>query len=261
MGLSPRVRGIQRPGAASPLSRGSIPACTGNPVCRRCIIVFIRVYPRVYGESGESEGQPLRQQGLSPRVRGIPGRLVALPILSGSIPACTGNPSARYPPPLAGEVYPRVYGESAGRQARSRLLRGLSPRVRGIRRRATSRCTAPGSIPACTGNPNGHVEAVPQEKVYPRVYGESMTTCCSIRTGTGLSPRVRGIPRPHWPPRSQIGSIPACTGNPAAYRSMRAPAGVYPRVYGESSSPRVGPSSSGGLSPRVRGIRHLSRAE
>ena len=50
-GLSPRVRGIRRARMAHRPRRRSIPACTGNPGCRRILSPRSKVYPRVYGES------------------------------------------------------------------------------------------------------------------------------------------------------------------------------------------------------------------
>ena len=69
----------------------------------------------------------------------------------------------------------------------------------------------------------------------------------------GLSPRVRGnrkaIRQADW----DIGSIPACAGEP---RRQHAPAHqrrVYPRVCGGTSPGRGNTCSQRGLSPRVRG--------
>ena len=75
---------------------GSIPACTGEPLCAGLI---------------KSDGH----KGLSPRVRGnLPAeRPDAGTFESGSIPACTGEPHWRVHCTyrwMTSAVYPRVYG-------------------------------------------------------------------------------------------------------------------------------------------------------
>ena len=194
-GLSPRVRGIRLAHKPRVDQRRSIPACTGNPTSRRPAGNRPAVYPRVYGES--------------------PGRTPESPAGRGSIPACTGNPlrAGLYAGDL--RVYPRVYGESCPGRSRSPARDGLSPRVRGIRHRTRRRRKRPGSIPACTGNPQPVASGAARRWVYPRVYGESGINSSRIVATSGLSPRVRGIltltPGQKIPNRS----IPACTGNPA----------------------------------------------
>ena len=71
----------------------------------------------------------------------------------------------------------------------------------------------------------------------------------------GLSPRVRGILVVPFDAVLAGGSIPACTGNPRRWGARRLVRRVYPRVYGESEIVWAMPRPSGGLSPRVRGIR------
>ena len=71
-GLSPRVRGNRDallPGC--PRLR-SIPACTGEPYRSYEGVRRVRVYPRVYGGTGDEEDEAQDQEGLSPRVRGNP---------------------------------------------------------------------------------------------------------------------------------------------------------------------------------------------
>ena len=175
LGLSPRVRGIRT--AMQDLIRrvGSIPACTGNPLlasrrCRRGT-----VYPRVYGESHWALFRAFGAVGLSPRVRGIPPPSAAGGGIVGSIPACTGNPQSDRHQPVYGAVYPRVYGESGYQAAFHTGQQGLSPRVRGIPSSAAASTTSLRSIPACTGNPRKRTHNRKPIKVYPRVYGESVS--------------------------------------------------------------------------------------
>ena len=74
-GLSPRVRGNQTGDHHAATSFGSIPACAGEPVVRWRSIMWYPVYPRVCG--GTASGWTIWRFciGLSPRVRGNPGRI------------------------------------------------------------------------------------------------------------------------------------------------------------------------------------------
>ena len=73
----------------------------------------------------------------------------------------------------------------------------------------------------------------------------------------GLSPRVRGNPAEAVIRPVELGSIPACTGEPGANSGELHYGGtsgqVYPRVYGGTSTESTPPLASCGLSPRVRG--------
>ena len=91
-GLSPRVRGNLQRHAGVRHQYGSIPACTGEPVMVSFLCNVATVYPRVYGGTScvVSIAVPIR--GLSPRVRGNHRCGARADDLSGSIPACTGEP-------------------------------------------------------------------------------------------------------------------------------------------------------------------------
>ena len=175
-GLSPRVRGNHAGARRAAARRGSIPACAGEPAFRRTRYAQGWVYPRVCGgtPSGCSRARRARRSipacagepcspspatnevyprvcggtvhaaaaricslGLSPRVRGNPGPLLAAAPREGSIPACAGepgrNPSAR----RSGGVYPRVCGGTTAPPYPARTATGLSPRVRGNRCQAS----------------------------------------------------------------------------------------------------------------------------
>ena len=258
-GLSPRVRGILGTYGQVDRAVGSIPACTGNPDRAHSAPCGPGVYPRVYGESQSEYHAPWEIMGLSPRVRGIP-----LPILfesddAGSIPACTGNPRESEILVELAWVYPRVYGESDEWTITAPNDRGLSPRVRGIRRRSERHALRNGSIPACTGNPVAATPLAATSRVYPRVYGESGSRGSAPATLGGLSPRVRGIRPDGQAGGARSGSIPACTGNPALLAQRNGRKKVYPRVYGESQYERYKTEMDGGLSPRVRGIPQAGR--
>ena len=158
--------------------------------------------------------------------------------LEGSIPACAGEPSARFRhdwqlcgsiPACAGEplrsesgrrearVYPRVCGGTAGMTSVASSSQGLSPRVRG-------------------NHP-------------PRPCGA---------TYEGLSPRVRGNRLDELARPAISRSIPACAGEPTATRTPGPIRRVYPRVCGGTHKPLDCSSLAQGLSPRVRGNRPLA---
>ena len=155
-----------------------------------------RVYPRVYGGTN---WWPVVRSGRS-----------------GSIPACTGEPS-RYSASVGRiTVYPRVYGGTTATEGTSIDYDGLSPRVR--------------------GNPPNINRARRALAVYPRVYGGTLDASTAVKRTGGLSPRVRGNrPSGRCSPK-EAGSIPACTGEPGPVVLSPGCAKVYPRVYGGTSS-------------------------
>ena len=136
--------------------------------------------------------------GLSPRVRGKLGRLVAQTGIQGSIPACAGEAkmvmSGRMPP----EVYPRVCGGSELSHHGMDNVVGLSPRVRGKRDELSARHRAERSIPACAGEAGAKPPGRAAPVVYPRVCGGSHWLRLAIFRSRGLSPRVRGKPLYWW---------------------------------------------------------------
>ena len=73
-GLSPRVRGNPGPASTARISAGSIPARTGEPDAGACPCGPPTVYPRAYGGTSGRSVISSSLTGLSPRVRGNPGR-------------------------------------------------------------------------------------------------------------------------------------------------------------------------------------------
>ena len=69
-GLSPRVRGNPQSVGEEEYWTGSIPACAGEPLTTADPLIFVRVYPRVCGGTGNTEVSFDSERGLSPRVRG-----------------------------------------------------------------------------------------------------------------------------------------------------------------------------------------------
>ncbi len=152
IGSSPRVRGIHSRASRVILPIRFIPACTGNTRSLDYISIRCPVHPRVYGEYSPSHSVQLLRYGSSPRVRGILVAQVVCHDSSRFIPACTGNTYR----PVTGSgyiaVHPRVYGEYLKSSASSAVIRGSSPRVRGILDGSGNVLTLTRFIPACTGN-------------------------------------------------------------------------------------------------------------
>ena len=255
-GLSPRVRGNRTWNAIGTNAWRSIPACTGEPRAHRPPVGTCSVYPRVYGGTVPDGLNRNDMAGLSPRVRGNRWRPARPPAPSGSIPACTGEPSWRIRSTAVQEVYPRVYGGTTGDRNSIAQVVGLSPRVRGNLVSGQAVGVVSGSIPACTGEPVGYLMGLGIVMVYPRVYGGTCGSSSGSIIGSGLSPRVRGNQRRPAEPIDHARSIPACTGEPHDRRLSVDTHRVYPRVYGgtEATAPSI--RRCWGLSPRVRGNHH-----
>ena len=132
----------------------------------------------------------------------------------GSIPACAGEPGWASPPQVLQPVYPRVCGGTPPPDRLRGDQQGLSPRVRGNRARPIAECVYTGSIPACAGEPPGASPNHPSVRIWrsiPACAGEP-PMCQMVTTiwrvypryfrgfprllSPGLSPRVRGNPRP-----------------------------------------------------------------
>ena len=250
-GLSPPVRGnrivhsLSGGSDGDPHGLGSIPACAGEPMFRTQVArMSARVYPRLCGGTfpQRRHQEPPWTRGLSPPVRGNhfvisqwrrrwrglsppvrgnpPARYRAPRLVSGSIPACAGEP----------------HFESGSNPA---IHLGLSPPVRGNPTGMAAYFKRNGSIPACAGEPF-RFQRMPagRSRVYPRLCGGTddwPTNVGKNRVGSipacageprigplasaslaGLSPPVRGNPDDSrfWIGRSWRRSIPACAGEP-----------------------------------------------
>ena len=134
-------------------------------------------------------------------------------------------------------------------------MKGLSPRVRGNRRRVREAHWTARSIPACAGEPPESPAHLVLRKVYPRVCGGTLLAIAGVGAFHGLSPRVRGNPFATRIARSKAGSIPACAGEPWLCWVAMGLNPVYPRVCGGTLTDDERSYDSQGLSPRVRGNR------
>ena len=155
----------------------------------------------------------------------------------------------------ASRVYPRVCGGTWSVETGNAAEEGLSPRVRGNRRRHRARKQPPRSIPACAGEPQSRCGRLPLHAVYPRVCGGTPCALTAPSKPTGLSPRVRGNLSMVALIADAGRSIPACAGEPGRNVTGLLSARVYPRVCGGTFAGRCLVDAADGLSPRVRGNR------
>ena len=213
-GLSPRVRGNRPAGGARRAGARSIPACAGEPSPATMLRSRRWVYPRVCGGTRPTGMQDRPGRGLSPRVRGNRRRRRDADCWQGSIPACAGEPVRGRMQAAVLRVYPRVCGGTKHRVIVPVVKAGLSPRVRGNQPLPAELGDAARSIPACAGEPLREFADSLARRVYPRVCGGTMVTANRDGPTAGLSPRVRGNPRPQDSHARVSGSIPACAGEP-----------------------------------------------
>ena len=132
--------------------------------------------------------------GLSPHARGnlYVGRTATNQLRS--IPACTGEPELLKSGGCVHRVYPRMHGGTDWIQGTATSRAGLSPHARGNRRNCRGRCLCSGSIPACTGEPQGPSASALRGRVYPRMHGGTLIGMGVGEYYSGLSPHARGNP-------------------------------------------------------------------
>ena len=217
-GLSPRVRGNRTYPALARRLDGTIPACAGEPNLRCNRDLYSRDYPRVCGGTSDMRLQTKASEGLSPRVRGNRRRMWWWRTISGTIPACAGEPEQWEALPPRSRDYPRVCGGTPTWTDRQGSFLGLSPRVRGNLAIFALIAIASGTIPACAGEPWHRDVRGDQPRDYPRVCGGTPHTVINSSEAGGLSPRVRGNQLFDGGALEPSGTIPACAGEPRASR-------------------------------------------
>ena len=179
-GLSPRVRGNLVRGLKPAAHTGSIPACTGQPDEIMPAYHQHEVYPRVYGATTATPLSDICISGLSPRVRGNHHTGAVDGGGRGSIPACTGQPSATRSPCPITTVYPRVYGATDMSDSSFESARGLSPRVRGTQTTEWSDDRIAGLSPSVRGNLALVGDGVPDQGSIPTCTGTTEYTVSSL---------------------------------------------------------------------------------
>ena len=214
LGLSPRVRGNPYRFHACRYCAGSIPARAGEPPETDGAGLVCTVYPRACGGTSKPAGGLSESRGLSPRVRGNPSSIPSSRQSPGSIPARAGEPLTAGFTLRMKKVYPRACGGTETRFCPQRFQKGLSPRVRGNLRPAELQPAGLRSIPARAGEPPRPNASRWHGPVYPRACGGTPAEGPDHRTVAGLSPRVRGNPRPGGSGSELRRSIPARAGEP-----------------------------------------------
>ena len=154
-------------------------------------------------------------------------------------------------------VYPRVCGGTHSWMETSPMPRGLSSRLRGNRGRRRSGPRRSGSIPASAGEPARLCRSARRRRVYPRACGGTEQLGLVAGRPMGLSPRLRGNPYSSIEAEFDRRSIPAPAGEPTGLSQSSRWQGVYPRACGGTKCCNCGVQTCEGLSPRLRGNRHL----
>ena len=191
-GLSPRVRGNQRPGRPAFQPGRSIPARAGEPNRPVHRDWRLGVYPRACGGTYCRILMVTSPVGLSPRVRGNQTTVQHLNEHIRSIPARAGEPGPSFGQLPCQKVYPRACGGTRRVACRLRSSWGLSPRVRGNHAGRNADGLPSRSIPARAGEPAWYARRRCHCAVYPRACGGTSAAWTAIRWSRGLSPRVRG---------------------------------------------------------------------
>ena len=121
---------------------GLAPTHPGEPTNRESASDFLGVYPRECGGTVYWETHHLFYEGLSPRVRGNHDLVSLFVLFQRSIPASAGEPASTNTSSQNQSVYPRECGGTCFRPGILSIVLGLSPRVRGNRRRPLQKLPA-----------------------------------------------------------------------------------------------------------------------
>ena len=255
-GLSPLARGNRQHPAHVTICQRSIPACAGEPGQGRVALCAGRVYPRLRGGTVLGRFNGGLQGGLSPLARGNQPDLARTAALSGSIPACAGEPVVPATSRASRGVYPRLRGGTDLCCVHFTLRWGLSPLARGNHGMPAPPSAQPGSIPACAGEPRPSPNHRCAGRVYPRLRGGTSIDALVKPSCRGLSPLARGNHTGDRRGGRFHGSIPACAGEPNRQHVQFELARVYPRLRGGTGALARDVLQLLGLSPLARG-NHL----
>ena len=259
LGLSPRMRGnLYRLDDQRQLD-GTIPAHAGEPSSARISGISSRDYPRACGGTGRSASIASPAAGLSPRMRGNRLFPSARDLPLGTIPAHAGEPAIITTPHGCAWDYPRACGGTFEGVARQALAGGLSPRMRGNLAGLSPGKARLGTIPAHAGEPSlsSRRRILPGD--YPRACGGTGPGESAKVTATGLSPRMRGNRGVMRLAALLLGTIPAHAGEPGSGIVTPPDSWDYPRACGGTRTAEPLERPCRGLSPRMRGNRHLLR--
>src|SRR5690625_5172394 len=110
--------------------------------------------------------------------------------------------------------------------------KGLSPCVWGHQWVCGMIISYEGSIPMCMGPPTFCIPPHCKNRVYPHVYGGTLTVTIWLSSLLGLSQYVWGHLLLPYLLTVKIGSIPMCMVPPLSYPYRSHRFWVYPHVYG-----------------------------
>ena len=210
--------------------------CGGTVSVRNGAVTCSGLSPRLRGNGMAVTAQQVIN-GLSPRLRGNLHQLPPGPRCLRSIPAPAGGTYSVLTFWDSGPgLSPRLRGNHCfcgGRGPED----GSIPRLRGNQRDGCAPTNVEGSIPAPAGEPLESSPPPPPHRVYPRACGGTRPVRILFNIVIGLSPRLRGNPRPPRGSSGANGSIPAPAGEPSTATKTKLSASVYPRACGE---PHVG---------------------
>ena len=153
LGRSPHARGSPTQALRKWPADGSIPACAGEPCGRSTSSASMGVDPRMRGGASQYQLERQPATGRSPHARGSRIYSSLTCRVSGSIPACAGEPEPRADRAHEPRVDPRMRGGATLAINRSFRQEGRSPHARGSRVSARGSDGQQGSIPACAGEP------------------------------------------------------------------------------------------------------------
>ena len=193
-GSSPRGRGKLDCRQARRKPNRLIPARAGKTRGAGALWGLSAAHPRAGGGNSLLRFRATTQRGSSPRGRGklagwpgagerprlIPARAGKTTTLKRASPACT--------------AHPRAGGENLAEGAVQRAPLGSSPRGRGKRLTASSRCISTGLIPARAGKTKTARKLPDSWGAHPRAGGENVRVRRSILSSQGSSPRGGGKP-------------------------------------------------------------------
>ena len=258
-GLSPRMRGNRYVERRRGHQGRSIPAHAGQPSRPGYRTATETVYPRACGATENCGRMHSAPHGLSPRMRGNRPQSRSRPRSAGSIPAHAGQPELVSSQMNNRRVYPRACGATYDCFHPSTRCRGLSPRMRGNHDVHEKELALVRSIPAHAGQPARAAKVHQARWVYPRACGATFVAAAARSPATGLSPRMRGNRLCPYLPAPIRRSIPAHAGQPKRGNIGHCGRRVYPRACGATHLPDGRGNIPGGLSPRMRGNRYISR--
>ena len=151
-------------------------------------------------------------------------------------------------------IQPRVCGDYIMEPSGSLRLPDTTPRVRGLRSRASSAGARRRYNPACAGTTDSYRLASASRPIQPRVCGDYVWQACWIAATIDTTPRVRGLLRRDVHDDVVTRYTPACAGTTSLLGQPARTLPIQPRVCGDYPK-RAGYRRCGtDTTPRVRGL-------